>query len=736
MCEFLVSMKLESLDLPDEVKHFYLDSGILELYPPQAEAVEKGLLEGKNMLAAIPTASGKTLLAELAMLKSIREGGKALYIVPLRALASEKFRRFREFSGLGVRVGISTGDYDLRDEGLGVNDIVVATSEKTDSLLRNETAWMQEISVVVADEIHLIDSADRGPTLEVTLTKLRKMNPSCQILALSATVGNADELAAWLDAELVVSEWRPTELLEGVLYNGTFYSRDREKPVEQPTKDEAINLALDTLGEGGQCLIFESSRKNCMAFAKKAASTVKKTLSIEGKEALARIADEVLENSETDTSATLAACIRSGTAFHHAGLTTPLRELVEDGFRSGDIKLISSTPTLAAGLNLPARRVIIRSYRRYSSEGGMQPIPVLEYKQMAGRAGRPRLDPYGEAVLLARSYEEFVFLFENYIEAEPEDIWSKLGTENALRKHVLSTISNGFARTKEELMEFLEATFFAFQYSNFGLSTVVDECLGFLKREEMLENTKPLIPTNFGKLVSRLYIDPLSAALIVKGLREAESLTELTILHLVCSTPDMRLLYMRSQDYQEINDYVMAHSEEFAKVPNPFNITEYEWFLGEVKTSLLLMEWIREKPENEICLKFGIGEGDIHAIADIAEWIMHVTTQLARILDLKGVKNASELEKRIHYGAGPELMELLDIRSIGRVRSRKLYEAGFRSMADLAGAAPEKVAALLGPKIAERIFKQIGKREAFPEVVETEPLEKESHSGQRTINDY
>ncbi len=429
---------------------------------------------------------------------------------------------FREFSELGIRVGISTGDYDLKDEGLGVNDIIVATSEKTDSLLRNETAWMQEISVVVADEIHLIDSADRGPTLEITLAKLRKMNPSCQILALSATVGNADELAAWLDAELVVSEWRPTELLEGVLFNGTFYCKDKEKPVAQSTKDEAVNLALDTLREGGQCLVFESSRKNCMAFAKKAASTVKKTLSAEDKEALAGIADEVLENSETDIATILAACIRSGTAFHHAGLTTPLRELVEDGFRKGSIRLISSTPTLAAGLNLPARRVIIRSYRRYSSEDGMQPIPVLEYKQMAGRAGRPRLDPYGEAVLLARSYEEFVFLFENYIEAEAEDIWSKLGTENALRTHVLSTISNGFARTKEELMDFLEATFFAFQYSNFGLSTVVDECLGFLRQEGMLENTDALLPTNFGKLVSRLYIDPLSAALIVKGLREAE----------------------------------------------------------------------------------------------------------------------------------------------------------------------------------------------------------------------
>ena len=729
-------MKIESLDLPDEVKQFYLDSGILELYPPQAEAVEKGLLEGRNLLAAIPTASGKTLLAELAMLKSILSGGKALYIVPLRALASEKFRRFQEFSKLGIRVGISTGDYDLRDEGLGVNDIIVATSEKTDSLLRNETVWMQEISVVVADEVHLIDSPDRGPTLEITLAKLRKMNPSCQILALSATIGNADELAAWLEAGLVLSEWRPTELREGVFFNRTFYCKDREKPVEQSTKDEAVNLVLDTLREDGQCLVFESSRKNCMAFAKKASSAIKKILSEEDREALAEIADEILENSETDTSTALAACIRSGTAFHHAGLTTPLRELVEDGFRAGKIKLISSTPTLAAGLNLPARRVIIRSYRRYSSEDGMQPIPVLEYKQMAGRAGRPRLDPYGEAVLVAKSYEEFVFLFKNYIEADAEDIWSKLGTENALRTHVLSTISNGFARTKEELMEFLEATFFAFQYSNFGLSTVVEECLNFLRQEEMLEKTDTLTSTNFGKLVSRLYIDPLSAARIAKGLKEAETLTELTLLHLVCSTPDMRLLYMRNQDYQDINDYVIAHADEFVKVPSPFNVTEYEWFLGEVKTSLLLVDWVHEKSENEICLKFGIGEGDIHAIADIAKWLMHVTAQLAKLLELKGAKEAAELEKRIHYGASPELMDLLDIRGIGRVRARKLYEADFRSSAELAGADPVKVAALLGPKIADRIFKQIGRIEASPGIAEPKLPEKSPSSGQKTINDY
>ncbi len=735
-------MKIECLDLPDEVKRFYLDSGIEELYPPQAEAVEKGLLDGKNLLAAIPTASGKTLLAELAMLKAVLSGGKALYIVPLRALASEKFRRFREFLKLGVRVGISTGDYDRRDDGLGVNDIIVATSEKTDSLLRNDTAWMREISVVVADEVHLIDSANRGPTLEVTLAKLRRMNPSCQILALSATVGNADELSAWLDAGLVLSEWRPTDLREGVLLNGTLYFKGLDRAIEQSTKDEAVNLVLDTLREGGQCLVFESSRKNCMGFAKKAASKVGKTLVAEDRTLLAGIAEEILESSETDTAVTLATCIRAGTAFHHAGLTSASRELVEEGFRAGRIKMISSTPTLAAGLNLPARRVVIRSYRRYSSQDGMQPIPALEYKQMAGRAGRPRLDPYGEAVLLAKSNEELGDLFERYIEAGAEDIWSKLGTENALRTHVLSTIANGFAHTKEELMDFLEATFFAFQYSNFGLSTVVDECLHFLTLEGMLEEAEELVPTMFGKLVSRLYIDPLSAAVVVKGLREAGgSLTDLTLLHLICSTPDMRLLYMRSSDYEGINDFAMTHSEEFVKVPNSFDMVEYEWFLQEVKTALLLLEWIREKPENELCSKFGIGEGDIRAIADIAEWIMHVVTQLARLLDLKGAEKAAELEMRVHYGAGPELMELLDMKGIGRVRARKLYKAGFRSLADLSGAAPEAVAAVVGPKIAERIFRQLGRDDAAgtefsAEVQGPETGEEKAEAGQKTFNDF
>ena len=202
--------------IPEDILSFYADSTITELYPPQVDAIERGLLDGKNMVIATPTASGKTLLAEFAMLKSICQGGKCLYIVPLKALASEKFDDFSKFSRLGVKVGISTGDYDVKDERLGYNDIIIATSEKADSLLRNRVGWMEELTVVVADEVHLLDSADRGPTLEVTLTKLRGVNPRAQLLALSATVTNADEMAGWLNAEIILSDWRPISLHEGV----------------------------------------------------------------------------------------------------------------------------------------------------------------------------------------------------------------------------------------------------------------------------------------------------------------------------------------------------------------------------------------------------------------------------------------------------------------------------------------------------------------------------------------
>lgn len=732
-------MKIKTLDLPENIIQFYLDSGIEELYPPQAEAIEKGLLSNKNILAAIPTASGKTLLAELAMLKSITNGGKALYIVPLRALASEKYDRFREFEPLGIKAGISTGDFESKDEWLGVNDIIVATSEKTDSLLRNETSWMKDITTIVVDEVHLLDSANRGPTLEVTIAKLMKLNPGAQIIALSATVGNAQEVADWLDAELILSEWRPTELREGVFYGDEINFSESQKPIEQTTGDVAVNLVLDTIKDGGQCLVFESSRRNCTGFAKKASRSVAKLLDEDETAKLDEIANNILDSGETDTARELAKCVKGGAAFHHAGLNSEHRKLVETGFRQNAIKIISSTPTLAAGLNLPARRVIIRNYKRYDSNFGMQPIPVLEYKQMAGRAGRPHLDPYGESVLLASSYDEFVGVLDNYVNADAEDIWSKLGTENALRTHVLSTIANGFASTREGLMEFIGLTFFAHQQETWSLRSVVDECLKFLIEHDMIIDDNALVPTKLGKVISMMYIDPLSGSTIVDGLKKADVVTDLTLLHLVCSTPDMRQLYMRSKDYEIINDFVLMHSEEFAHIPSRSKEIDYEWFLGEVKTALLMLDWINEVSSDDISKKFGVGEGDIHAFSSSAEWLMHATTQLANLTGAPGADRAHELEKRIKYGASPELGELVRIRNVGRVRARKLYNAGFKSKAELKQADIMVISDIVGPKVAEKILTQLGvtiEERTRGIIVESKTMDSLLDSGQKTFNDF
>ncbi|MDD1718058.1 MAG: DEAD/DEAH box helicase, partial [Methanoregulaceae archaeon] len=449
-------MDIASLPLPENLIAIYARGGIRELYPPQADCVEKGLLDGKNMLVSIPTASGKTLIAEMAMHRHIARGGKCLYIVPLKALASEKFA---EFSDKGVRVAISTGDYDRRDENLGRSDIIVATSEKVDSLLRNSSSWIHAITLTVVDEVHLVDSPDRGPTLEMVITKLRYKNPEMQIVGLSATIGNPGNLADWLGAEMVTSDWRPVELRQGVYFDGCIRFRDGTRDVDRNSKYEDLNLCMDTVREGGQCLVFVSSRRNAEGFAKRAAAALK----CESPE-LEEYAGRLKALAETDADRTLAACVVRGAAFHHAGLTREERSIVETGFRRGSIKCISSTPTLAAGLNLPARRVIIRDYLRFSSGEGMIPIPAREYHQMAGRAGRPRLDPYGEAVLIAKGEEQVDMLFDCYIDAPPEEVHSQCARGTVLCSHILSLLSSGFARSVENIDQFMERSYYLHEH--------------------------------------------------------------------------------------------------------------------------------------------------------------------------------------------------------------------------------------------------------------------------------
>ncbi|MFB6198439.1 MAG: DEAD/DEAH box helicase, partial [Halobacteriaceae archaeon] len=285
-------MKVGDLNLSEEIINHFHEQGIQKLYPPQVKAVKNGILDGRNLVASIPTASGKTLIATLAMLKSISRGGKALYVVPLRALASEKAESFKKLEHLGIDVGVSTGNYDSTEGWLSNCDIIVATSEKVDSLVRNGAPWIDDLTCVVADEVHLVDDGERGPTLEVTLAKLRRHSEP-QIVALSATIGNASEVAGWLEAALVHSEWRPVDLQTGVQYGNVLHLEDgTRKEINLKQGERETNaLVRDTIQDGGSTLVFVNSRRNAESAARRQAEVVSKTLQSDTKSELREIAN-------------------------------------------------------------------------------------------------------------------------------------------------------------------------------------------------------------------------------------------------------------------------------------------------------------------------------------------------------------------------------------------------------------------------------------------------------------
>jgi helicase len=701
----VAGMKVADLGIDPRITAILKEQGIEDLYPPQERAIPLAL-EGKSLVLAIPTASGKSLVAYLAVLKHVLNGGKAMYIVPLRALAAEKHEDLRAFEKLGVKVGISMGDYDSPDPTLGRYDVIVSTSERADSLLRHRADWLTKLTVVVADEVHLINDAGRGPTLEVTLAKMRQVNPKLQIIALSATIRNSAELAAWLKAEHVWSDWRPVPLRSGVMFNGTVLWTDRKTTHFDASEDDLSGLVEDIIDSGGQALIFVNTRRSTEALARALTASVKPRLKAKDLAALKRNSDDLVREQEESSSMAnrLAKCVQGGTAFHNAGLLNAQRRAVEESFKKGKIKVIVATPTLAAGINLPARRVIVRDVTRFDANLGFTPIPVLEIQQMCGRAGRPRYDSYGEAILMAKREEDQEYFLEDYLLAPPEPVESKLGTEPALRVHVLAVIATGHCRTEDELYGFLGQTFFAFERDVYDLRDKVERVLGFLDKEKFIERgPEELRATFFGRRTSDLYIDPLSAVKMRDAL-QGDHDTAFFWLWAACSTPDMPKLYMRRGDNAWIE-------EKIADAAFTFEVEDYDFFLAEIKTASLLEDWIDERTEEEVTKRFGIGPGDIRRMVDQGEWLVYAMGELAKIFRRERVKPLAKLIPRLQYGIKEELLPLVQLRGVGRVRARNLLKAGYRRLADLQKISAGDLSRIptIGNSLAISIKEQLGK---------------------------
>lgn len=702
-------MKIEDLGISSALKCALVEKGFVNLHPPQGEAIPLAL-EGKNLVAAIPTASGKSLIGFIpAMNMVLTSGRKVLYIVPLKALASEKKDDLDRFSHLGFKVVMSSGDLDSDDSKLRDADIIIATSEKADSMIRHGSNWIKGVGLVIADEIHMIHDPGRGPTLEVALTKLIRRNRDLQIIALSATISNANDLALWLDAKLVTSNWRPIPLREGVYYNDEVSFDDGSSKDVPPGSDTIWQLIEQTVGEGGQCLVFVNMRKSTESLAVKYSPKMKKIsgmkLTPEEEEALAGDADSTAMGKK------LAACVGAGMAFHNAGLSYTQRRFVEDNFKNGRIKCIVATPTLAAGINLPARRVIVRDTYRFESNAGNVPISVMEVKQMCGRAGRPGYDPYGESVLIAKNYEDYEHLMDDYVMHDTERLTSKLGNESVLRGHILGLIATGDASSEDDVVGFMHDTFYGNTSQLYGIESVVENVVDFLCEEGMVERQGDFVRIlPFGKRISDLYIDPKSAIILRDAVKKIDDGTDdLVILHAAASTPDVLGLYPRKADEPRLEAAAREFDEAF--LVNPYgDEVEYEYFMSDLKTALLLDDWINEVSEESMTEGLGVGPGDIRSRVDMAEWLLYAMNEVAYIFNPSATKKVRPLLTRIRYGIKEELLPLIAFRGVGRVRARTLFNNGIKTTEDIQRTDVIVLSAMhkIGPALAKSMKQQAG----------------------------
>ena len=706
-------MKIDSLDLPKPAIEFLHSQGFEELYPPQSDTVKAGLLKGKSVMVSAPTASGKTLIAILAMISYLsKNNGKVIYLSPLRALAAEKFTEFKKLEkttiGKKIKVAISTGDFENIEKNLEKSDILILTNEKMDSIIRHRAEWIEDIGMVIADEVHLIGDENRGPTLEMILTHLKRLDPQPQIVGLSATITNSDELADWLECELVKSEWRPVPLTEGVCDGGEVQMNDGKKfDVNRSIRGTPIDLGIQSVQDGGQSLIFAETRTRSASLAAKASDAISKFLQNKESKELEKISKKILsENEHTELVKTLATLVKKGVAFHHAGLTQNCRGIIETEFRKGTIKLLSSTPTLAAGVNLPARRVVISNVSRYNAKvGANRPISVLEYKQLCGRAGRPQYDDYGEAIIVGKGNAED--LIDYYINGEPEPIESKITDDKSLRTHVLSVVVTNPGIKKDEILEFFMQTLGGLQSRKTSLKFAIDIALRFLSSEYLLvKKGERYAATEFGKKTSMLYIDPLTATSFRDSIENVSKERKHTFgyLHLISNCEEFFPKFsLRNKDYETASLLIENNTEELLEP-----ISEYDCN----RSLLALQAWITESSELSLSDNLGIESGDMHRMVESANWLSYCLREIAKHVERADLLDELEqLRKRITYGIKEELLDLVRVKGIGRARARSLYKHGIKNIDDLSKIPVNKLAEIdkIGSTLADNIKSELRK---------------------------
>lgn len=665
---------------------------IKEFNPAQKAVIESGYLEDKsNYIISIPTASGKTVLGILPALKTILNGGKAIYAAPLLSIQNEKVKEFKAFEEHGIKVGKHPSNSDLS----------VMVFESFDALTRFSWNVLREVDTLIIDEFHMIGEYSRGPTLESAITRAKIINPSLRIIALSATLKNIDEIEQWLDGKTVEHNYRPVPLNKEVLDAEMFNTKNKN--------DVIVKIVEKAIEDNSQALSFVSTRRFTESLATYVAKKIDKKTTKEQKQKFKQVADKLLEvpkkkgSLPTTTCLKLAEAAEKGVVFHHAGLFNEQKEIIEDEFRKGNILMITATPSLMYGVNLPSKYVVIRDHTRWTSNGPAS-IPVFDYEQMSGRAGRPQYDDVGYSYLVAKTMDEAFDLEARYVNGEIELTNSKLiDNKDAIYKQIIAQIASSLSKNLDDLNDFFGKTLYGFQMENNpsmsmfaqdSLNWELESALEFLLQNGIIRATpEGLKTTDFGNLIAKSNYAVETAVKIKEYVSTMEKLNPAEMIYALAETPDLPLISFKGRKSKDpVRDKLSECGLFAVDIGNP------------EATAVSLIEWIDERNEYEIENAYNVYSASTRRSAYEASRLVKFAKNTLEVLgNYSNLKDMDYLSARLYYGVKEDIIPLVvGVKRLGRKRARLLMKTFGDNLSEASEKELQKVEGI-GPKLAGKV---------------------------------
>lgn len=738
----------------DDLRQFGLPVEVLEewkrqfpagLNNLQVQAVnDHGALIGESLLVVAPTSSGKTFIGEMAAVKAVVEGRKAAFLLPYKALTSEKYDQFSRLYGsrLGMRIIRCTGDY-LDQTGAfvrGKYDLATLTYEMFLNLVVGNPGALNQIGLVVLDEGQFVTDPGRGITVELLLTYLltkRQKGIAPQLIVLSAVIGNVNAFDSWLRCRALVTTERPIPLVEGVLdRTGAFQCVDtsgniqliqllppgavqvrRDKPSAQ---DVIVPLARILVEQGEKVIVFRNQKGRAEGCARYLAQDL-------GLPPAADVIQRLPQHDLPSTSADLRQCLNGGTAFHDTNLTREEKAVVEQAFREADstVRVLAATTTLAAGINTPASTVILAEQEFIGEDG--RPFTVAEYKNMAGRAGRLGFREEGKAIILADTVHEREVLFHKYVLGRLEPFESSFRLEN-ISTWIVRLLAQVDRVPRAEVVGLLTNTYGGYLAAQQNpkwpqeLAAHLEKLMGRTIALGLVEVDGEYVRlTLLGRACGRSALSFESAMRLVELMRSipVSLLTAENLMALLQMMPESDSgytpMYKRGNaEAARPGQAADRYGSEIVRLLQKFADDHFDYY-ARCKRAAVLWDWVRGVPIETIEQQYSanpyfsrIGHGDIRKFADNTRFHLRSAAEIVALVYIRDAPDEQEIEvllRQLEIGLPTDGLDLLSLPvSLSRGECLALYNAGMKTAQSVWASEPATIQGILGQLRAQMLL--------------------------------